>query len=74
VAGPFFESVGPVLEQAPEAVPAVARQETTGLDGSEAVTELAAASTTTPRPVCDTARCPEILSRLTAWRTLSLNV
>ena len=50
VAGPFFESVGPVLEQAPEAVPAVARQET-GLDGSEAVTELAAASTTTPRSV-----------------------
>src|SRR6266487_6984542 len=43
VAGPFFESVGPVLEQAPEAVPAVARQETTGLDGSEAVTELAEA-------------------------------
>jgi Flp pilus assembly protein TadD len=50
VAGPFFESVGPVLEQAPEAAPAVAPQET-GLDGSEAVTELAAASTTTPRSV-----------------------
>jgi Flp pilus assembly protein TadD len=50
VAGPFFESVGPVLEQAPEAVPAVARQET-GLDGSEAVTELAEASTITPRSV-----------------------
>src|SRR5882724_1446937 len=45
-----FESVGPVLEQAPEAVPAVARQEN-GLDGSEAVTELAEASTTTPRSV-----------------------
>jgi hypothetical protein len=50
VAEPFFESVGPVLEQAPEAVPAVARQETE-LDGSEAVTELAEASTTTPRSV-----------------------
>ena len=50
VAGPFFESVGPVLEQAPEAVPAVARQEN-GLDGSEAGTELAEASTTTPRSV-----------------------
>jgi len=50
VAESFFESVGPVREQAPEAVPAVAPQET-GLDGSEAVTELAAASTTTPRPV-----------------------
>jgi len=50
VAEPFFESVGPVLEQAPEAVPAVARQET-GLDGSEPVTELAEASTTTPRSV-----------------------
>ena len=50
VAESFFESVGPVLEQAPEAVPAVAPQET-GLDGSEAVTELAEASTTTPRSV-----------------------
>ena len=50
VAESFFESVGPVLEQAPEAVPAVAPQET-GLDGSEPVTEFAAASTTTPRPV-----------------------
>ena len=50
VAESFFESVGPVREQAPEAVPAVAPQET-GLDGSEAVTELAAASTTAPRPV-----------------------
>jgi Flp pilus assembly protein TadD len=50
VAESFFESVGPVLEQAPEAVPAVAPQET-GLDGSEAVTEFAEASTTTPRSV-----------------------
>jgi len=50
-ARPFFESVGPVLEQAPEAMPAIARQETTGLGGSEAVTELAEASTTTPRSV-----------------------
>ncbi len=50
VAESFFESVGPVREQAPETVPAVAPQET-GLDGSEAVTELAAASTTTPRSV-----------------------
>ena len=50
VAEPFFESVGPVREQAPEVVPAVAPQET-GLDGSEPVTEFAAASTTTPRSV-----------------------
>ena len=50
VAEPFFESVGPVLEQAPEVVPAVAPQETE-LDGSEAVTEFAEASTTTARPV-----------------------
>jgi Flp pilus assembly protein TadD len=50
VGEPFFESVGPVFEQAPEIVPAVARQET-GLDGSEAVTEFAEASTTTPRSV-----------------------
>ena len=50
VAEPFFESVGPVIEQAPEAVPAVAPQET-GLDGSEPVTEFAAASTTTPQSV-----------------------
>ena len=50
VAESFFESVGPVLEQAPEAVPAVAPQET-GLDGSEAVTEFAEASTTAPRSV-----------------------
>jgi hypothetical protein len=45
---PFFESVGPVFEQEPEAVPAVAPKET-GLDGSEAVTEFAEASTTTPQ-------------------------
>src|SRR6267154_2053906 len=51
VAEPFLESVGPVLEQAPEAMPTIARQETTGLDGSEAVTELAEASTTTLRSV-----------------------
>jgi len=50
VAEPLFESVGPVLEQAPEAVPAVAPQET-GLDGSEPVTEFAETSTTTPRSV-----------------------
>ena len=50
VAEAFFESVGPVLEQAPEAVPAVARQEIEP-DGSEAVTELAEATTTTPRSV-----------------------
>ena len=50
VAESFFESVGPVREQAPETVPAVAPQET-GLDDSEAVTELAAASTTAPRSV-----------------------
>lgn len=48
VADPFFESVGPVVEQAPEVVPAVARQEI-GVDGSEQVTEFAEASTTTPR-------------------------
>ena len=50
VSEPFFESVGPVVEQAPEVVPAVALQET-GPDGSEAVTELAEASTTAPRSV-----------------------
>ena len=50
VTGPFFESVGPVLEQAPEVVPAVAQQET-GPDGSEAVAEFAEASATTPRSV-----------------------
>jgi Flp pilus assembly protein TadD len=48
VTEPFFESVGPVLEQAPEVVSAVASKETV-LDGSEAVTEFAEASTTTPR-------------------------
>src|SRR5215813_8792009 len=48
VGEPFFESVGPVLEQAAEVAPAVAAQET-GLDGSEGVTELAAASPITPR-------------------------
>src|SRR5262245_56785784 len=45
---PFFEGVGPVLEQAPEALPAVAGQES-GADGSEAVAEFAEASTATPR-------------------------
>jgi hypothetical protein len=48
VGEPFFESVGPVLEQAPEVAPAVAAQ-ATGLDGSEGVTELAAAPPITPR-------------------------
>jgi hypothetical protein len=48
VGEPFFESVGPVLEQAPEVAPAVAAQET-GLDGSERITEFAAASPITPR-------------------------
>ena len=50
VSAPFFESVGPVREQEPEVVPAVARQET-GIDDSETVTEFAEASTTTPRSV-----------------------
>jgi Flp pilus assembly protein TadD len=50
VGDPFFESVGPVLEQAPEAMPAVVSHET-GRDGSDAVTEFAKASTTTPRSV-----------------------
>jgi len=50
VAEPFFESVGPVLEQAPEIVSAVAPQET-GLNGPEANTEFAEASTITPRSV-----------------------
>jgi tetratricopeptide (TPR) repeat protein len=45
---PFFESVGPVLEQAPEVVPAVARQET-GLDASDDITEFAEASMSTAR-------------------------
>ena len=47
---PVFESVGPVLEQAPEVVPAVARQET-AVDGAEPVSEIAEASTTTTRLV-----------------------
>jgi hypothetical protein len=50
VAEPFFESVGPVIEQAPEPVSAVAPQET-ALDGSEPGTEFAPASTTTPQSV-----------------------
>ena len=50
VGEPFFESVGPVVEQAEEGVSAVAPQET-GFDGSEAVAEFADASTITPRPV-----------------------
>jgi Flp pilus assembly protein TadD len=50
LAEPFFESVGPVIEQAPEVVPTFAPQEN-GLDGSEPVTEFAAASTTTSRSV-----------------------
>jgi hypothetical protein len=50
VAEPFFESVGPVLEQAPEVVSAVAPQEP-GLDGSEPLPEFAEASTTRPRSV-----------------------
>src|SRR5205823_4884296 len=48
VGEPFFESVGPVVEQAPDVVPPVASQEP-GLDGSEAVTEFAEASPTAPR-------------------------
>ena len=50
VGEPFFESVGPVREQAPEVMPAVARQET-GLDGSEPLTEFSETATTTPRSV-----------------------
>jgi Flp pilus assembly protein TadD len=50
VTAPFFESVGPVVEQAPDVVPAVASQET-NLAGSEAVAEFAEASTTAPRSV-----------------------
>jgi tetratricopeptide (TPR) repeat protein len=47
---PFFESVGPVVEQGPEVVPAVARQEA-GVDGVEPVSEFAEASAATPRLV-----------------------
>jgi tetratricopeptide (TPR) repeat protein len=50
VTRPFFESVGPVVEQAAEDMPAVASQETE-LDGSEATTELAEASPTTSQSV-----------------------
>jgi Flp pilus assembly protein TadD len=50
MAEPFFEGVGPVLEQEPEVVPAVAQQETER-DGSEPVTEFAEVSTTAPRSV-----------------------
>lgn len=52
VGEPFFESVGPVVEQAPEVVSAVAPQETEP-DGSEAVTEFATASPTAPRSMED---------------------
>src|SRR5262245_40982204 len=47
---PFFESVGPVVEQAPEVVSAVAARET-GLDESERVTEFVEAQTTAPQSV-----------------------
>ncbi|MFL6501401.1 MAG: tetratricopeptide repeat protein [Candidatus Udaeobacter sp.] len=52
LAEPFFESVGPVIEQAPEVVSTLAPQEN-GLDGSEPVTEFAAASATTSRSAED---------------------
>jgi tetratricopeptide (TPR) repeat protein len=47
---PFFESVGPVLEQTPEAVPAVASPEAEP-DGVSGVSELVEASTTKPQPI-----------------------
>ena len=50
VSDPFFESVGPVLEQPPDVVPAVVPHEPEG-DGSEAVTEFVEAAISTPRAV-----------------------
>ncbi len=50
LASPFFEAVGPVLEQAPEAVPAVASQETEP-DNVSVVSEFVEASTASPQPV-----------------------
>jgi hypothetical protein len=50
VAGPFFESVGPVIEQAPEAESTLAPQQN-GLDDSEPVPEFGVASTTTSQSV-----------------------
>ncbi|MGE5214041.1 MAG: tetratricopeptide repeat protein [Nitrospirota bacterium] len=47
---PFYESVGPVLEQESDVVSAVTSQEP-GLDGSEAGTEFAEPSTIAPRSV-----------------------
>ena len=56
---PFSESVGTVVEQAPGAVPAVARQETE-VDGSESINEVAEASTARPRLVeNETVELPE---------------
>ncbi len=49
-AEPFFESVGPVIEQGAEVMPAVAAQET-GVDGSGTLTEPAETFTTTPQSV-----------------------
>ena len=43
VGEPFFESVGPVVEQEPEVIPASASQQIRS-DGSEAITEFAAAA------------------------------
>jgi tetratricopeptide (TPR) repeat protein len=48
VGEPFFESVGPVLEQEPEVVAAVGSKEI-GRDGSEVLTESAEASTISPQ-------------------------
>jgi Flp pilus assembly protein TadD len=50
LAEPFFESVGPVLEQPPEVVPAVAPPETRP-ESSGALTEIAETLKTTPRSV-----------------------
>jgi tetratricopeptide (TPR) repeat protein len=52
VSGPFFESVGPVLEQAPEVVPAAVSGQAEP-DGGPAVNEFAEASITAPQPIED---------------------
>jgi Flp pilus assembly protein TadD len=47
---PFFESVGPVVEQAPEIIPAGAQREIEP-EASEGITEFAAAAAPTPGPI-----------------------
>jgi tetratricopeptide (TPR) repeat protein len=56
LASPFFEAVGPVLEQAPEAVPVASRE--TEPDDVSVVSEFVEASAASPQPV-DNLELPE---------------